>query len=93
MFTLISIICMVISYLVLKNLYKKNWRTREYETVKVKLWQWILVFIGCILPIVNILSLVIIFGTWIFNAIIYDSDYSIRGKYIDKLKNFLNKEI
>lgn len=93
MFTLISIICMVISYLVLKNLYKKNWRTREYETVKVKLWQWILVFIGCILPIVNILSLVTIFGTWIFNAIIYDSDYSIRGKYIDKLKNFLNKEI
>lgn len=93
MFTIISIICMVISYLVLKNLYKKNRRAGEYKKVKVQLWKWILVFIICILPIVNIVALVIIFGTWIYNAIMDDSDYSIRGKYIDKLKNLLNKEI
>ena len=93
MFTLISIICMVISYLVLKNLYKKNWRTRKYEKVKVKLWQWILVFIGCCLPVVNVIAFLMIFVYWIYTSIIDDSYYSIRGKYIDKLKNFLNKEI
>lgn len=93
MFTLISIICMVISYLVLKNLYKKNWRTRKYEKVKVKLWQWILVFIGCCLPAVNVIAFFMIFVGWIYKSIIDYSDYSIKGKCIDKLKNFLNKEI
>lgn len=93
MFVVISIICMVISYLVLKNLYKKNWRTREYETVKVKLWQWILAFIGCCLPVVNVIAFFMIFVGWIYKSIIDGSDYSIKGKYIDKLKNFLNKEI
>ena len=93
MFVVISIICMVISYLVLKNLYKFNWRTKESEKVRVKLWQWILVFIGCCLPVVNVIAFFMIFVGWIYKSIIDGSDYSIKGKYIDKLKNFLNKEI
>lgn len=93
MLIILSIICFAITFFILRNLYKKDWRTEEYIKVKVKLWQWMLAFFICCLPVANLIALVIILGGWITNIMEGNNDIYIKSKCIDKIINFLNKEL
>lgn len=64
-----------------------------FEKAKVKMWQYILVYTVCLIPILNVLVLFYLLIHWIMNAVCGDEDYTIKGKYIDKIKDFLNKEL
>lgn len=64
-----------------------------FEKAKVKMWQYILVYTVCLIPILNVLVLFYLLIHWIMNAVGGDEDYTIKCKYIDKIKDFLNKEL
>lgn len=88
MFALISIICIAIVIFIEKHLYMRNWESGFEEKVRTRVWQWIILMLLCLIPIANILFVLV----FVFKVILHE-DFSIKNKYIDKLKNFLNKEI
>lgn len=94
MFVFISIICFAITFFILRNLYKDDWKVGDRQVrVKAKLWQWVLAFIICCIPIVNIVALVLVIAIWISNYREGICDYYLQSNITDKIMNFLNKEL
>lgn len=87
-FTIISaIICLIIVFLIMPNMYYTTIYSNEDERVKFPLYVYILAVIVCIIPILNILATIvyIAYCTW-------DDDLIIKGP-IGKIGKFLNKKL
>ena len=88
MLCVISIICIAIVLFIVKHLYVRNWISGLKEKARTKIWHWLIIFVLCLIPVVNILF--VAFLLWL---IIFNSDFSIKNKYTDSIKDFLNKEL
>lgn len=90
-FTIISaIICILIVFLILRNMYEYDYNGNPRERIKVPLYVYILTIIGGIIPIFNIIA-TIAFISWCIYECCVD-DCRIKGP-IGKIGKFLNKPL
>lgn len=96
MIIIISIICFLLLFKTLKSLESKEWGIHGsvWKPVKLAIWIWILIIVGCLIPAVNVFITVIILAVIFIETRLGDLRFK-GGKetWLDKLIDFLNKEI
>ena len=94
MLVVISVICFLVIFKVLKNLESKGWEG-DWKPVRLKRGLWILITIGCLIPVANLfLTVTLLLITFIESRV--GSDLRFKGGkkiWLDKLIDFLNKEV
>ena len=96
MWIIISIICFLFLFWLIHNLEERIWGgyTREWKPVKLAIWKWVLIIIGCLLPAVNVFMSVVLLAIIFIEIRVGDLRFKGGKKtWLDKLIDFLSKEI
>ena len=96
MLIIISVVCFLVIFKVLKNLELREWGIHEtiWEPVKLRIWMWILIIIGCITPILNLVFLITILVFFFIETQVGDVRFKGGKKiWLDKLIDFLNRKV
>ena len=94
MFWIISAIVTLVTFLLtLGNLYenKGSYKNPDWQKLKMPRWAWILIILGCLVPILNLAGLITLV-IWLIVEIADDNDYELRGP-IGKFISFLTKKV
>lgn len=93
MLIIISIICFLAIFKVLKNLETKEWRG-EWKSIRLKRGLWILITIGCLIPIFNLFLTILLLLLVFIETRVGDLRFKGGKKiWLDKFIDFLNKEV
>ncbi len=96
MVIIISIICFLLLFKTLRNLESKEWGSYggEWKPVKLAIWIWALIIIGCLIPAVNVFITVVVLAIIFIETRVGDLRFKGGKKtWLDKLIDFLSKEI
>ena len=94
MFWIISAIVILLTFLLtLRNLYNNegSYENPDWKKLKMPRWAWILIVLGCLVPILNLAGLITLV-IWLIVEIADDDDYELRGP-IGKFISFLTKKV
>lgn len=94
MFWIISAIVILLTFLLtLGNLYENegSYKNPDWKKLKMPRWAWILIVLGCLVPILNLAGLITLV-IWLIVEIADDDDYELRGP-IGKFISFLTKKV
>lgn len=94
MFWIISAIVVLLAFLLtLGNLYENegSYKNPDWKKLKMPRWAWILIVLGCLVPILNLAGLITLI-IWLIVDIADDDDYELRGP-IGKFISFLTKKV
>jgi len=94
MFWVISaLIILAVVLLTLCNLYERegSWRNPEWKKMTMPMWAWILIVLGCLIPLLNFCGFIVLI-VFLISEIAGDDDYQLRGP-IGKLIAWLTKEV
>ena len=94
MFWIISAIVTLLTFLLtLGNLYENegSYKNPDWKKLKMPRWAWILIILGCLVPLLNLASLISLV-IWLIVVVADDVDYELRGP-IGKFISFLTKKV
>lgn len=93
MLIVISIICFLAIFKVFRSLESREWGG-EWKPLKIKRGLWILIIIGCLIPVFNLFLTVLLLILIFIETRIGDARFKGGKKiWLDKLIDFLNKEV
>lgn len=94
MFWVISaLVILAFALLTLCNIYENEGSRHnpEWKRMKMPMWAWILIVLGCLVPLLNLCGFIIFVG-FLIAEIAGDNDYQLRGP-IGKFIAWLAKEV
>lgn len=94
MFWIISAIVILLAFLLtLGNLYENegSYKNPDWKKLKMPRWAWILIILGCLVPLLNLAGLISLV-IWLIVVVADDVSYELRGP-IGKFISFLTKKV
>lgn len=93
---ILSIICFFLLFKALRSVESLEWGTheKEWRPIKLALWIWLLIVIGCLIPAVNVFITVVLLIIIFVETRIGDLRFKGGKKiWLDKVIDFLSKEV
>lgn len=90
---IVAFIVLALVLCTLRNIYVNEDSLYELKWVKMKrpIWAWLLLTLGCLIPIINLVELVFLL-IFLIAEVVNDDNYQLRGP-VGKFIAWLTKEV